>query len=163
MVLIRNLPTPENIAYFREEMASHSDDRLELEAAKDPNTAWGIAAKLMLSERRAKAEQNRHAELINELRIPQWRTPNFWVSVVAALSGCIAAAPILWPASSCSQQQSAAPKSAETLRAHATEHAASAASAAATPILPASSQPLKLPSAKLQSNSEKMQAGGNMK
>ena len=121
----RNLPTPENIAYFREEMAAWADERLGLEAAKDPNAAWGIAAKLMLSERQRGAEAKRHSELLAEISMPHWTVvPSFRLLIgvviisVLALVVAVAALPqvqqAVWPSIS---TQASAPGSQPALKA----------------------------------------------
>jgi hypothetical protein len=50
------LPTEENIARFRAELAEASEATLIAQEAKDPNMAPGIAAKQLLADFRAKRE-----------------------------------------------------------------------------------------------------------
>ena len=125
----RNLPTPENIAHFRGEMAAWTDERLELEAANDQNAAWAIAAKMMLSERQRSAEARRHSELLAEISLPHWTVvPSFRLLIgtvtisVLALVVAVAALPqvqqALWPSNS---TQAVAPSSPPALRVAAPE------------------------------------------
>ena len=133
--MFRNLPTPENIAFFREEMADWSDERLGLEAAKDPNTAWGIAAKLMLSDRQRNVEEKRHVALLKEISLPHWTVvPSFKLLIgaliisVLALVVAVAALPqvqqVVWPANS---TQASAPGSQQAQIASASESGSSKA------------------------------------
>ena len=71
-------------------------------AVPNPQNRWNIAARIVLEERRLEAERlriekddARHMEIKNrldELKKPHWTVnPNFWVTVVAAIAGIVAA------------------------------------------------------------------------
>ena len=82
---------------LRQEMADWDDDRLIAKTVKTPGLAEDIAARQILEERRRNAESSRHAEVLDELGKPQWKTPGFWLAAIAAVTGCISVYPILWP------------------------------------------------------------------
>lgn len=92
-------PTQQNLARVREAFESLPDAALTGVASAQPGTAKGVMAAILLAERRAaKAEQSaslasdRHDALLRAITTPHWsQTPNFWVSVIAALSGLAAA------------------------------------------------------------------------
>ena len=115
---------------LRAKMANWDDSLLIAKTVKSPGLAEDIAARQILEERRRKAESDRHAAVLEELRKPQWKTPGFWLAAVAAVTGCISVYPILRP-----QPQTDNPPSAATPK-----PAASNPHGGSTP---ASSQPLK--------------------
>ena len=82
---------------LRAEMAAWDKDRLIAKIAKEPGFAAGIAAQQVLDERLARETEARHKDLLSEISKPQWKTPNFWLAAVAAVTGCISVYPVLWP------------------------------------------------------------------
>ena len=82
---------------LRIEMADWDDARLIAKTLKAPGLADDIAARQILEERRRQLDSNLHTDVIGELRKPQWKTPNFWLAAIAAVTGCISAYPVLWP------------------------------------------------------------------
>lgn len=80
-------------AEARAEMAGWDDAALIAKAAKEAGFADGIAAQQLLAERRLAADAKRQAELIAELRKPEWKRPSLWLAAVAAVTGCIAVYP----------------------------------------------------------------------
>lgn len=79
------------------EMSAWEDSRLIAVTLKQPGLAAGIAAQQILDARKRALEIDRQFELLQELRRPQWKTPNFWLAAIAAITGCISVYPILWP------------------------------------------------------------------
>lgn len=80
---------------FRAEMADWDDARLVAKTIKSPGLAAGIAAQQILHERHQKISESRYAELLKEIKKPQWKTFNFWFAAVAAVTGCLSLFPVL--------------------------------------------------------------------
>lgn len=82
---------------LRAEMSDWSDSKLIAAEIKEAAYARGIAARAILNQRRHVKEDAKHAEVLKELKKPQWKTPNFWLAAVAAVASCISAYQVLRP------------------------------------------------------------------
>jgi hypothetical protein len=80
---------------FRIEMSDWDDVRLVAKAIKSPGLAAGIAAQQILHERRQRISDSNYADLMKEIKRPQWKTFNFWFAAIAAITGCIQLFPLL--------------------------------------------------------------------
>ena len=83
------------IESFREEFADKSDEFLFTIAETWKGQKPGIAAQMLLQEKRREIDEIRHREILKEVKKHWSVTPGFWISVVAMLAACIAAYPVV--------------------------------------------------------------------
>lgn len=108
------MPKPSEIAEWKERYSAYCDEQLIAEKHQwVENSEMHIAAVQLLHERQKAREEANHARLLAEIKRPHWSTtPAFWVSVIAMVAACIAAAPVLFPQA---QFPAAIDPSAETM------------------------------------------------